>query len=53
MALTPAQKPGSLSCCHAQMTLQFAYVHSLACRDTLQNLQADCSTVGLYCVIIT
>jgi len=48
-----AQEPGSLFWCHAMMSLQFAHVRSFACRGRLQNLLADCSTIGLYCVKIT
>ena len=47
------QVPRSLCWCHAVMSLQFTHVPSFSCRDTLRNLRADCSIVGLYCVTIT
>jgi len=35
------------------LTLHKYQVHSFACKVTIRNLGADCSTVGLYFVTIT
>jgi len=48
-----SQEPGSLFCCDAVMSLQFAHVRYFTCKGRLRSLRADCSTVSLYCVTIT
>jgi len=39
-------------CCSGVMSLQFTHVRSFTCRGRLRSLQAESSTVGLYCVTI-
>jgi len=48
-----AQEPASLFWCDAVMSLKFTHVRSFACRLTLRNLRAFCSTISRSCVTIT